>query len=202
MSPKIALALFLLPACSSSSDSDSEPDTHSETDSGSDTQTQPAAIQLSSPDFENENEIPLTHACTTKGGDNTSPEISIASIPLETGSLALIMDDEDSPCGTGASACRHWALFGLPADTNSLPQNPNIDDFAGATQGLNYTGSTGYVGPCPPNQHTYKFTVFALDSTAPAVANESVYTRSTFEEAYREYILSMATLEGWFNPTP
>lgn len=159
-----------------------------------------ASFSLSSQNFSSGGMIPLDHVCANEGGSNISPQLSWANIPQGTGSFALIMDDEDSPCGTGDNACRHWAVFNIPDSVNSFQTNQDISLISGLTLGANYKGMIGYAGPCPPNQHTYNFTIYALGSGMPLISSGGIMTRSIFENSYSSYILDSATLQGVFNP--
>jgi Raf kinase inhibitor-like YbhB/YbcL family protein len=110
------------------------------------------------------------------------------------------MDDEDPPCGTGADACRHWALFNIPAAVTTLDAGVDPDVIEGVTIGMAYDGKQGYAGPCPPSRHTYSITVFALDAQLPSLPAGLAVTRSSFREEYGGHILDEATLTGWFSP--
>lgn len=155
---------------------------------------------LSTTSFTAGDEIPLTHVCDSYGGSDISPELSWSNAPTGTTSYALVMDDEVSPCGTGDNACKHWSVYGIPVSESGLAQGVAISSITGATEGSNYTGSTGYAGPCPPNQHTYTFTVYALDSNMPVVSSGTGLTRSMFETIFSYYILDSATITGIFTP--
>lgn len=146
--------------------------------------------------------IPVVHACPTHGGDDVSPNLSWSNAPQGTNRFALIMDDETPPCGTGDDACRHWMVYNIPADTTNLSEGLDVLSIAGATEGMSYVGIIGYAGPCPPpaDNHTYRFTVYALKDTMPIVEAGTALTRSQFEATYGEHILASATLSGTFAP--
>jgi len=68
----------------------------------------------------------------------------------------------------------HSVIWDIPASVTTLAEGiekvaePAVP--AGSKQANGYGGNRGYDGPCPPNQHTYVFTVFALDTaTLPGV---------------------------------
>ncbi len=167
---------------------------------GSATPKTNTTFSLSSQDFTNSGIIPLLHACTSTGGSNISPQLSWNNPPQGTASFALIMDDEDSPCGTGDNACKHWGVFNIPSSVNSFQANQDIASISGLTEGENWEGNIGYAGPCPPNQHTYKFTIYALGSGMPTIGPGVPMTRSQFSNAYASYIIGSATLQGTFTP--
>ncbi len=154
---------------------------------------------LTSNSFLNGKTIPAKYTCK---GINISPEFEWVNTPAGTTSFALIMDDEDAPCGTNDNACVHWAIFNIPNKIHKLNENIDISTIIGVTQGKNYTGSIGYEGPCPPNTHNYKITIFALNHNMPFIPNGAYYTRSSFRAKYSKYILGEATYSGIFSPAP
>ena len=155
---------------------------------------------LFSENFNVGNAIPLQHACTALGGADASPQFSWTNSPAGTTSYALIMDDETPPCGTGSLSCVHWALLNIPASTTSLDADVDISTIEGSVEGYTYIPSNDYEGPCPPSEHTYKTTIYALDSSFEVLPEESTFTRSTFESNYSGSILDQAELTGTFNP--
>jgi Raf kinase inhibitor-like YbhB/YbcL family protein len=82
--------------------------------------------------------------------------------PAGTQSFALVVDDPDAPGGTFF----HWALWNVPAATQSLPEDyPTDPEVDGTRQGTNDFGDTGFGPPCPPpghGPHRYRFKLFAL----------------------------------------
>ena len=157
-------------------------------------------FSLYSQDFSDGGIIPLVNACTNEGGLDVSPQLTWENPPQGTTSYALIMDDEDSPCGKGDNACRHWSVFNVPGSVTNFQKNQNIALLSGVTEGENWEGKIGYSGPCPPNRHTYNFTVFALASDVPTIDSGVKMTRSQFESTYAPYILDSANLQGVFVP--
>ena len=88
-------------------------------------------------------------------GADINPPLKIRNIPAGTQSLALIMDDQDSPSGSWV----HWIAYDIPPNNsieeNSRPGKPGINDF----------GDDWYCGPCPGYEpHRYVFTLYALDT--------------------------------------
>jgi Raf kinase inhibitor-like YbhB/YbcL family protein len=102
---------------------------------------------LSSPAFRYGEPIPETF---THDGSNVSPPLHWTDPPSGTKSLALIVDDPDAPGGTFV----HWVLANLPPDRRDLPEkvatSERLDEPAGAVNGRNSFGKTGYGGPKPP----------------------------------------------------
>ncbi|MDG1308093.1 MAG: YbhB/YbcL family Raf kinase inhibitor-like protein [Porticoccaceae bacterium] len=145
--------------------------------------------------------IPLLHACENLGGTDASPQYSWSNPPTGTSSYAIIMDDETPPCGTGAEACVHWALYNLPSSTTSLVSNVDVSTIDGAVEGYTYDAATiDYAGPCPPNAHTYNTTVYALGAGMTTIGANTTWTSSTFEAEYSDSIIGQAEITGTFTP--
>ena len=153
---------------------------------------------LTSRSFSEGSEIPEAQACRTKGGANQSPQLSWSNAPAGTAGFALIMDDENPPCGARDKACRHWSVYNIPASVTSLEAGQDPAITYGAAGGSNYTGGVGYAGPCPPSRHAYRMTIYALKEGMPPVSGGAALTRSQFEAKYSNFILARATLTGFF----
>jgi hypothetical protein len=108
-------------------------------------------LTVQSTAFANNNYIPLRYTCD---GPNINPALVIEDIPKNTKSLALIMDDTDSPNGEFT----HWLMWNIP------PKKNIAENSAPGIQGANSMQQNKYYGPCPPNgMHKYHFKVYALD---------------------------------------
>jgi len=157
-------------------------------------------LTISSSSFTNGGVIPTKYACTYNGGSNISPQLTWRDAPKETSTFAIIMDDETSPCGFGDSACVHWGLFNIPSNTMTINESQSISSVA--TEGSIYTYDGGYYGPCPPFNHTYKTTIYALSKDMPDIISSSIFdsymTRSQFKSKYGSYILQESTISGTF----
>jgi Raf kinase inhibitor-like YbhB/YbcL family protein len=99
-----------------------------------------------------------------KGG-NRSPQLTWRDAPAGTRSFAITMFDQDAP-GRG---WWHWAVAGIPAKLDSLPENASSSGFLtklGAVEARNDFDTDGYGGPCPPpgKPHRYIVTVYALST--------------------------------------
>ena len=141
----------------------------------------------------------MRYAAVAQGGSNISPALTIANVPTDTAYLAIVMDDDTPPCGTGTSACVHWGVFNLLANKTSIAENENLGALPGVVLGQNYSGSVGYAGPNPPNaHHVYTLTVYALNASATPVAATPMMTRAQFQATYANSIVSKATITGKF----
>ncbi|WP_247009096.1 YbhB/YbcL family Raf kinase inhibitor-like protein [Halorientalis litorea] len=157
-------------------------------DSGSDT-------RLTSSAFANGETIPTKH---TGDGADVSPPLSLAGVPGAIASLALVVDDPDAPDGTFV----HWLLWGLPPETREIPEHVpqarRVPSLGDARQGTNGFGELGYRGPRPPEgdgPHTYRFTLYALDSTVNVQAGAR---RRALSNAMAESVVATARLTGTY----
>ncbi len=140
-------------------------------------------MKLWSPEFEHNQLIPEKFTCD---GEDINPTLNIEDIPLETKSLALIVDDPDAPMGTWV----HWVVFNIPIiskiEENSVP----------GTQGMNDFRKLGYGGPCPPSgTHRYFFKLYALDCKLNL---EEGARKKDVEEAMQGHILAQTELIGLY----
>ncbi|MGA2125423.1 MAG: YbhB/YbcL family Raf kinase inhibitor-like protein [Xanthobacteraceae bacterium] len=110
-------------------------------------------------------------------GGNQSPQLSWAGAPEGTKSFAITCFDPDAPTGSGFW---HWVVVNIPPGVTDLaldagnPKAPKLP--AGALQTRNDVGTTGYIGPCPPegdHPHRYLFTVFAVGTDKLQVTADS-----------------------------
>lgn len=134
--------------------------------------------------FNNNEMIPSQYTCD---GLNINPELIIEEIPANTKSLAIIVDDPDSPSGTYC----HWLVWDI------LPERIIEENSVPGIQGRNTMGENKYTGPCPPSgTHHYHFKVYALDtklSVLPPSTNEKELTA-----AMKPHIISSGELIGLY----
>jgi Raf kinase inhibitor-like YbhB/YbcL family protein len=99
--------------------------------------------------------IPAKYTCD---GQGINPPLEINNVPYGTKSLALIVEDPDSPMGNFT----HWVMFNINPYTKEIPENFNSSNV---TFGKNDFGNIGFGGPCPgTGTHRYKFELFALNN--------------------------------------
>lgn len=148
------------------------------------------AFEIKSSAFQHEGYIPRKYTCD---GADVSPPLNWTSPPRGTKSLALICDDPDAPVGTWV----HWVLFGLPPETQELPEEIPTDKVVpnGGKQGINDFGNIGYGGPCPPPgpAHRYFFKLYILDAEPDLKAGA---TKKELLKAMDKHILAQAELMG------
>jgi Raf kinase inhibitor-like YbhB/YbcL family protein len=150
------------------------------------------AMEIKSGAFQEGGTIPQKYTCM---GEDVSPALSWTDPPKGTKSLALIVDDPDSPMGTWV----HWVLFDLSPDVKKLDEGvpPDGEVLKGAKQGRNDFGNLGYGGPCPPPgpPHRYNFKLYALD-IKPTLSVGA--TKAELLMAMEGHILGEAKLMGRF----
>ncbi len=144
-------------------------------------------MQISSPEFANEERIPTKHTCDNS---DVNPTLNISEVPNNTKTLALIVDDLDAPMGTWT----HWLLWNIDPkissiDENSIPNN--------ALQGKNDFGKLNWGGPCPDDgEHHYSFKLYALDTELDLHEGSTV---KDLENTMLGHILEKAELVGVYS---
>jgi len=154
------------------------------------------AMELTSPNFENQAEIPKKHTCD---GNDISPALQWSNVPAGTKSIALIVDDPDAPDPANPKMTWvHWVLYNIPITANALPEGiaeKNLPE--GTLNGLNDWKKTGYGGPCPPiGTHRYFHKLYALDVVLPDLKNPA---KKDLENAMTGHILEKAELVGLYH---
>jgi Raf kinase inhibitor-like YbhB/YbcL family protein len=111
----------------------------------------PRELTVTSPDFPADGPIPKRFTCD---GDKARPALRFAGVPSGAAELALVVVDPD------AGGFVHWTAYALAPGTRSLS---GTGLPAGAREGENSTGSTGWTPPCPPSgTHRYEFRLYWL----------------------------------------
>ncbi|WP_460340862.1 YbhB/YbcL family Raf kinase inhibitor-like protein [Actinoallomurus acanthiterrae] len=120
------------------------------------------SITVTSPAFRDGAPMPVRFACPQYGGKSKTPPLRWSVAQSGVGSLALIIDDPDSPSG----AYVHWVLFNIDATANELLENTTPPH---SEQSMNTAHKVGYAPPCPPKGevHRYRFTLYALKEKVP-----------------------------------
>lgn len=149
------------------------------------------ALTVTSPAFEMNGLIPARFTCDDK---NISPELIFSNVPEGTQSLALTMEDPDVPHSIRADGMwNHWVVWNISPSTVRIEENV----VAPGAVGLNTSGKSAYMGPCPPDrEHRYIFTLYALNTIL------SLPQGSTKEEllhAISSHIIEQAQLVGRYN---
>ena len=138
-------------------------------------------MELISSDFQEGNEIPKKFGFKH---ENEQPNVEFSSVPTETKTLAIIMDDPDAMKAVG-KVWVHWLTY------HGVNDNTKIE-------GKTDFGEIGYGGPAPPDgRHTYIFKGYALATTLDL---KEGYSKQELEDAMKGNILAEAKLTGTFAP--
>ena len=132
-------------------------------------------------------------------GKDVSPPLTWANLPHGTKELALIVDDPDAP---RPEPWVHWVIYRIPPSAAGLgegiAQGKEVKHPAGAMQGKNSGGKSGYNGPMPPpghGVHRYFFRLYALDANLPP---EAGIDKDHLLAAMKPHTLASAELMGTY----
>ena len=113
-------------------------------------------LQVTSPAFQSDGEIPSKYTCD---GEGVSPPLTWSGVPEEARSVAILVDDPDS----GDHPFLHWLVADLPPELEHLDEGAPVPHEAQIAE--SDAGNMSYYGPCPTSgKHHYRFHVFALDT--------------------------------------
>ncbi|MDE1925183.1 MAG: YbhB/YbcL family Raf kinase inhibitor-like protein [Patescibacteria group bacterium] len=145
-------------------------------------------MQLTSPAFENDGQIPTRYTCD---GEGIRPPLEISGTPPHTRSLALIVDDLDAR--DGDQNFLHWIAWNIHPHTTLIKENKPLP---GAIEGKTSFGTYHWGAPCPPKgMHRYRFQLFALDKE---IDLERDSTAEDLEEEMDGHVLAEAELVGTY----
>ena len=147
-------------------------------------------MKITSNAFQEKEFMPALYTCD---GRNVNPRILFDAVPVETKSLALIMDDPDATCG---KTFTHWIIWNISTDTKEIAENSLSYN---AVEGETDFGKIGYGGPCPPKgaaPHRYFFRLYALDKTLDLHSGAS---RAQLEQAMDGRIIEKAEYIGLYD---
>ena len=161
----------------------------------------PGTLELSSPEFEHERRLALSHAGRRVGGEDRSPALGWSAVPTGTAQLLLVIEDVDSPTKSPIVHCvalLEPGLVALPADAL------RADAPAAGVRVLRAEIGRGYRGPGPikgHGPHRYVFQLFALAApVAPAAGGgdlESARPRALLA-AIAGPVLARGRLDGFY----
>jgi hypothetical protein len=151
------------------------------------------ALAVTSAQFAEGDDIPVSAAHSAVGGGNRSPQLSWTEGPEGTKSYAITCWDPDAPTTVGFS---HWIRFDIPATQRALEEGVG----AGVgTDGFTDWGESAYGGMAPPAgdpAHHYRFTVYALDVESTGLDEHTTYAKFRF--ATKDHIVASGTLVGLY----
>jgi Raf kinase inhibitor-like YbhB/YbcL family protein len=144
-------------------------------------------IAVSSSAFPSGGKIPDQFTCK---GANINPPLQFSGFPAGAKSLVLIVDDPDAPGGLFT----HWLVWNIDPAATQISQK-SIP--AGAVEGTNDFGKTGYGGPCPPSgTHRYFFRLVALNQKLDL---KSGAKRRELDKAIAGQVIARGELMGRFS---
>jgi Raf kinase inhibitor-like YbhB/YbcL family protein len=152
-------------------------------------------LTITSPAFAAGGSIPEEY---TGEGRDASPPLAWAGVPAGTKSLALVVDDPDAPDPAAPKRVWvHWVLYDLPPAAAGLPAGVAPAALpAGAREGKNDWGRTGYGGPMPPvGRHRYFFKLYALDAV---LGDLGAPTKADLLKAMGGHVLEQAEVIGTY----
>jgi Raf kinase inhibitor-like YbhB/YbcL family protein len=154
-----------------------------------------ARLELRSPTFVFNGQLPLRY---TADGDGVSPPLEWDAIPPGTQSLALLVEDADSPT---PHPLVHAIVVNLPGTAGALEEGALTSAERGVpplTVGQNSFLRQAWLPPDPPRghgMHRYVFQLFALNSGTPFSA---VPGRREFIAAVLERAIAVGCLIGTY----
>ena len=160
----------------------------------------PETVRVSSDAFADHGPVP---ARFTDDGAKVSPPLRFALIPGAATSLALIVEDADSP--TPAPLC-HALAWNIVAEDGGLHEAALDADAMPTTRcgivvGRNSFMALGWLPPDPPKghgPHRYAFQVYALDV---ALDLDEGTGRGALVEALKGHVLAKGLLIGTYERT-
>ncbi|MEK7468938.1 MAG: YbhB/YbcL family Raf kinase inhibitor-like protein [Planctomycetota bacterium] len=154
-------------------------------------------VSVQSAAFKDAAPIPKKHAARGEG-DNLSPLLTWSNPPAGVEEWALICEERDF----SGDAQVHWVIYGIMKDAKGLPEGvPQEEELArpaGARQGDNSWGDTGYRGPNPSRgdePHKYRFIVYALKKKLELPAGA---TAGELREAMKGSVIGRGEVAGTY----
>jgi Raf kinase inhibitor-like YbhB/YbcL family protein len=150
------------------------------------------SFEITSTAFKNKENIPEKYTCD---GENNSPPLSWKSLPKNTKSLVLIVDDPDAPDPRNPrTTWVHWVVYDINPTLKGL--NENVVLIKNGVQGINDFKEVSYGGPCPPiGKHRYFFKLYALDTRLNLSEGKS---KKEIKKAMKDHILEKVELIGLY----
>jgi phosphatidylethanolamine-binding protein (PEBP) family uncharacterized protein len=132
----------------------------------------PAPITVMSPDFGTNTPLPVQYTC--HGAGLSPPLLWSSGLGQKPKSFAIVVDDGEAPI----TPLVYWIVIAQ----NQLP--------TGARVALNSKGTASYFPPCPDGDsgHTYRFTVYALNTWLKNLPRTGAGLRETWTAIARHVI--------------
>ena len=151
------------------------------------------AMELTSSDFASGAQIAPAQIYPRCGGQNISPQLAWRGAPAQTKSFVLTMIDSD----VTPSQWSHWIVVDLPPTTAALARGATVLPGHAKAIESNF-GDPYYDGPCPPTGsgvHHYRITIWAMPSSATAIARDA--KASEVAAMLGQRALASASRTGW-----
>jgi Raf kinase inhibitor-like YbhB/YbcL family protein len=141
----------------------------------------PAPITVMSPDFGTNTPLPVQYTC--HGAGLSPPLLWSSGLGQKPKSFAIVVDDGEAPI----TPFVYWIVFDISPDTSAIAQNQLP---TGARVALNSKGTASYFPPCPDGDsgHTYRFTVYALNTWLKNLPRTGAGLRETWTAIARHVI--------------
>lgn len=148
----------------------------------------PARLEVTSVAFDSGAAMPVQLTCD---GAAKAPTISWSTVPADTKSIAILVDDTDAERGPFT----HMLVTNLSPDRRVLDLGSAMPADASVLR--NDTGDTGYAAPCPQNgRHHYHYRVFALDARIRSAPVTRSVSRESFLRGVAGHVLAEGELVG------
>lgn len=153
-----------------------------------------AGFVVTSADFVDGAALPASSKANAFGGqcegDNLNPQLAWAGAPAGTASFAIIMTD------LSAGDFLHWSHADIPATVTEVEAG-GAESLAGVGGHL-AVAEGSYFGPCPPDpDHSYVFTIYALDTT---LGLEAGYRIADLRSQLESHTLAETSITGIAGP--
>lgn len=152
----------------------------------------PPLIEVTSPAFADQHAIPVQF---TADGEGVSPPLAWAGVPAAARSVAILVEDADSPTPSPFVHAIAWHLSPVLPD---LAAGELVDRGEHPALGKNSCQRAGWLPPAPPlghGPHRYGFQVFALDDD-PDLGDAP--GRHTLLQAMRGHVVARGLLVGTY----
>jgi len=118
----------------------------------------PQPMTVMSPEFGSDKPLPPQYTC--HGAGLSPPLLWSGGLSRRPKSFAIVVDDGQAPI----TPYIYWIVFDISPNTTAIAQNQLP---TGARQAKNSDGTDRYDPPCPTGsaEHSYRFTVYALNAT-------------------------------------
>ena len=145
--------------------------------------TQLAVINVSSAELLTGGLIPAKY---TSQNQNIHPPITFRGLPLETASIAMILEKVEK----SNEVFDHWIIW------NMTPTPAIAEGSATGVIGKNSSGENKYVGPCVPFGDYYRLQVYALNQMLTLNEDNG---KHELKHAMEGHILAMGSMHAYCN---